>query len=119
MDPPWTSVLDALGPLLDARPDDELRALLQRDARPLLLGLPRLADLAAGMPAPLTSALADPERRQPRALEALMRWLGRVAAERPIVVALEDLHVADAATRAFATFVSRIAREERLSLVLT
>ena len=48
-----------------------------------------------------------------------MRWLGRVAAERPIVVALEDLHVADAATRAFATFVSRIAREERLSLVLT
>ena len=119
VDPPWTSVLDALGPLLDARPDDELRALLQRDARPLLLGLPRLADLAAGMPAPRTSALADPERRQPRALEALMRWLGRVAAERPIVVALEDLHVADAATRAFATFVSRIAREERLSLVLT
>ena len=119
VDPPWTSVLDALGPLIDARPDDELRALLQRDARPLLLGLPRLAELAAGMPAPRTSALADPERRQPRALEALMRWLGRVAAERPIVVALEDLHVADAATRAFATFVSRTAREERLSLVLT
>ena len=119
VDPPWTAVLDALGPLIDARPDDELRALLQRDARPLLLGLPRLAALAAGMPQPRTSALADPERRQPRALEALMRWLGRVAAERPIVVALEDLHVADAATRAFATFVSRIAREERLSLVLT
>ena len=119
VDPPWTSVLEALGPLLDARPDDELRALLRRDARPLLLGLPRLADLAAGMPAPRTSALADPERRQPRALEALLRWLGRVAAERPIVLALEDLHVADAATRAFATFVSRIAREERLSLVLT
>ena len=119
VDPPWASVLDALGPLLESRPDDELRALLQRDARPLLLGLPRLADLAAGMPRPRTSALADPERRQPRALEALMRWLGRVAAERPIVVALEDLHVADAGTRAFATFVSRIAREERLSLVLT
>jgi DNA-binding CsgD family transcriptional regulator/tetratricopeptide (TPR) repeat protein len=119
VDPPWTSVLDALGPLIDARPDDELRVLLQRDARPLLLGLPRLAELAAGMPAPRPSALADPERRQPRALEALMRWLGRVAAERPIVVALEDLHVADAATRAFATFVSRTAREERLSLVLT
>ena len=48
-----------------------------------------------------------------------MRWLGRVAAERPIVLVLEDLHVADAATRAFATFLSRIAREERLSLVLT
>ena len=35
------------------------------------------------------------------------------------MLALEDLHVADAATRAFATFVARTAREERLSLVLT
>ena len=119
VDPPWASVLEALGPLVDRRGDDELRALLRRDARPLLLGLPRMAELAAGMPDPLTSALADPERRQPRALEALLRWLGRVAAECPIVLALEDLHVADAATRAFATFVARTAREERLSLVLT
>ena len=60
VDPPWASVLDALGPLLESRPDDELRALLRRDARPLLLGLPRMAALAAGMPAPRTSALADP-----------------------------------------------------------
>jgi DNA-binding CsgD family transcriptional regulator/tetratricopeptide (TPR) repeat protein len=119
VDPPWASVVDALRPLLESRPDDELRSLLRRDARPLLLGLPRMAELAAGMPEPRTSAHADPARRQPPALEALLRWLGRVAAERPILVALEDLHVADAATRAFATFVSRTAREERLSLVLT
>jgi hypothetical protein len=39
--------------------------------------------------------------------------------ERPLVITLEDLHVADAATRAFATFVARIAREERIGLVLT
>ena len=94
-------------------------ALLQRDARPILAGLPRIGALAAGTPTPRPSALADPERRQPRALEALLRWLGRVAAERPIVLALEDLQVADAATRAFATFLARTAREERLCLVLT
>ena len=35
------------------------------------------------------------------------------------MLALEDLHVADAATRAFATFVARIAREERIALVLS
>jgi hypothetical protein len=29
------------------------------------------------------SELADPERRQPRALESLFRWLGRVAASGP------------------------------------
>ena len=78
-----------------------------------------MAAMAAGIPAPRSSALEDPERRQPRALEGLLRWLGRVAAERPVVLVLEDLHAADAATGAFATFVARIARNERIALVLT
>ncbi|MHB8893255.1 MAG: ATP-binding protein, partial [Candidatus Limnocylindrales bacterium] len=118
-DPPWAAVLEALAPAFARRPVEELRALLRRDARPIVAGLPAMAALAAGMPAPRSSALEDPERRQPRALEALLRWLGRVAVERPVVLVLEDLHVADAATRAFATFVARIAREERIALVLT
>lgn len=118
-DPPWAAVLEALSPALEARPEDELLTLLRRDARPVLGSLPRMAGLAAGLPEPRQSALADPERRQPRALEAIFRWLGRVATERPIVLVLENLHVADAASRAFATFVARLAREERLALVLT
>lgn len=118
-EPPWATVLTALGPLLATRPAEEVLALLRRDARPLLLGLPGMAVVAAGVPAPVSSALADPERSQPRALEALLRWLGRVAEERPIALVLEDLHLADAATRAFATFVARIARSERIALVVT
>ena len=118
-DPPWSAVLDALAPALAARPREELQALLRRDARPILVGLPAMAALAARMPEPRSSALEDPERRQPRALEALLRWLGRLAAERPVVLVLEDLQRADAATRAFATFVARIARDERIALVLT
>ena len=116
---PWAAVLEAVAPLLATRPDEELLALLRRDARPLLVGLPRMAALAAGMPEPARSELEDPDAGSRGALEALLRWLGRVAQERPIVLALEDLQVADAATRAFATFLSRTAREERLSLVLT
>ena len=119
VDPPWAAVLDALGPVVAQRPQEELMALLRRDARPLLLGLPGMAELAATLPPRRYSALEDPERRQPRALEAILRWLGRVAEARPVVLVLEDLHVADAATRAFATFVARIARHERLALVLT
>ncbi len=119
VDPPWAAVLDALEPLLAARPRDEVAALLRRDARPVLSALPAMAALAAREPSTHSSALADPERRQPRALESLLRWLGRVAAERPIVLVLEDLHVADAATRAFATFLARLARAERITLVLT
>jgi DNA-binding CsgD family transcriptional regulator/tetratricopeptide (TPR) repeat protein len=118
-DPPWAALLEALEPLLAARPRDEVQALLRRDARPVLTGLPALAALASREPSTRTSALADPERRQPRALESLLRWLGRVAGERPLVLVLEDLHVADAATRAFATFAARLARTERITLVLT
>ena len=118
-DPPWSAVLDALGPAIADRPQEELRALLRRDARPILVGLPAMAALAATMREPRSSALEDPERRQPRALEAVLRWLGRLAAERPVVLVLEDLQRADAATRAFATFVARIARNERIALVLT
>ena len=118
-DPPWASVLAALEPALATRPPAELVALLRRDAGPILRELPALARIAEGITGSRSSALADPERRQPRALEALLRWLGRLSAERPVVLALEDLHVADAATRAFATFVARIAREERIALVLS
>ena len=118
-DPPWAAVLEALEPVLATRP---------RDGAPRAAATRRPADPAraagaggarGGAPGPRASALADPERRQPRALEALLRWLGRLAAERPVVLVLEDLHVADAATRAFATFVARIAREERIALVLS
>ncbi len=119
VDPPWSAVMEALEPALVTRPPNEVLRLLRRDAGPLLRELPALAPLAAGAGGPRGSALADPERRQPRALEALLRWLGRLSAERPIVLVLEDLHVADAATRAFATFVARIARDERIALVLT
>ncbi len=118
-DPPWRSVLDALGPLLATRPAAEVERLLRGDARPIVAALPAVGDLADTVPGPATSALADPERRQPRALESLLRWLGRVAAERPIVLVLEDLHVADAASRAFATFVARTAKAERIALVLS
>ena len=39
--------------------------------------------------------------------------------ERPIVLALEDLHVADAATRSFATFVAADRARGAAGLVLT
>ena len=119
IDPPWAAVLEALEPLLRERPADEIRTLLTRDVRPIIAGLPSLASQAEGVPGPRLSDLDDPERRQPRALEALLRWLGRRSVERPLIIVLEDLHTADAATRAFATFVSRLARAERITLVLT
>jgi len=37
----------------------------------------------------------------------------------PLVLVLEDLHLADAATRALVTFLARISRDQRLAIVGT
>ena len=72
-------------------------------------------------PAALAALVADasPERRQPRILEALLGVLEDRARDRPVLLILENLHLADTATQAFATFVARIARDQRLCLVAT
>ncbi|HEU4403783.1 MAG TPA: AAA family ATPase [Polyangiaceae bacterium] len=55
---------------------------------------PAAGDGAAGP----DSREGGPERPKGAALEALVAWLRALAAERPFVLALEDLHWADAAT---------------------
>ena len=39
--------------------------------------------------------------------------------QHPVVLVIEDLHLADAATRALMTFLARIAREQRLAIIGT
>ena len=58
-----------------------------------------------------------PERRQARTLEGILGLLGRLGERRPVVLVLEDLHRADAATRALVTFLARIASDQRLAIV--
>ena len=43
--------------------------------------------------------------------------LGRLGERRPVALVLEDLHRADAATRALVRFLSRIARDQRLAII--
>ena len=107
VDPPWASVLEALGPLLATRPPTSCGRCSGATRGRSSAGCPRLADLAAGdarsrgrARSPTRSAASRGRSRPSCAGSAA------VAAERPIVLALEDLHVADAATRAFATFVA-------------
>ncbi len=58
-----------------------------------------------------------PERRQARTMEGVLGMLGRLGERRPVVLVLEDLHRADAATRALVMFLARIAADQRLVLV--
>jgi ATP/maltotriose-dependent transcriptional regulator MalT len=57
--------------------------------------------------------------RQGRLFEALLTLLERLGRAAPVVLAIEDLHWADAATRDFVTFLVRSARSEHICLVVT
>ena len=79
---------------------------------PLFSGVP-------GVPTIDPAASGGRERRTERTLEALRALIGRLAAERPVVMLLEDLHEIDAATRDLVAFLARTAGHLPLLLVGT
>jgi class 3 adenylate cyclase/predicted ATPase len=74
-----------------------------------LLSLP----LAAPPPGPVSS----PARRKQQVLEALRAWLARIAAERPVVLVVDDLHWIDPSTLEFLSLL--VDRLPPLLLLLT
>ena len=52
-------------------------------------------------------------------LEGLLGVVGRLSERQPVLLVVEDLHDADAATRAFVSFMSRIRRDHRVCLIGT
>jgi DNA-binding CsgD family transcriptional regulator/tetratricopeptide (TPR) repeat protein len=96
---------------------------LTRDGDPVLdeLGPATRAGLASLLPelAPATAVRTD-ERDPPaqsRVFEALLTLLEQLGRETPVVLAIEDLHWADASTRAFLSFLARSLRAERVLVV--
>jgi hypothetical protein len=72
-----------------------------------------LGELTAGRPG---EPAADPEADRARMFDAVAEWLEDVAARRPLVLALDDLHWADRATL---LLVRRLAtRPQRVALLL-
>ncbi len=117
-DEPYGPLVRAIGPALAALPDDELDAVLGPAAVELARLLPPLrARLEAGGWSFDGIRPGAPERRQARTMEGVLGMLGRLGERRPVVLVLEDLHRADAATRALVMFLARIAADQRLVLV--
>ena len=119
-DGPYAPVIRALAPVLAALDDEALAAVAgpaAEDAVRLLPDLaPRLRPLGVLPDRPTRTV---PERRQARTLEGILGMLGRLGEQRPVLLVLEDVHRADAATRALVTFLARIARDQRLALVVS
>ena len=117
-DAPYGPVIRAIGPTLRTLPDLELCDVLGSASGELLRLLPDLASRVATEPW-RDAESAAPERRQARTLEGILGVLGRLGERRPVALILEDLHRSDAATRALVTFLIRVARDQRLAVIVT
>ncbi|MEO8437178.1 MAG: AAA family ATPase [Chloroflexota bacterium] len=117
-DEPYGPIVRAIGPALRALPPDVLAELLGPATSEVLRLLPdlgpRLVEVGA---ATHGGGQTAPERRQARTLEGILGLLGRLGEQHPVVLILEDLHLADAATRALMTFLARVSRDQRLAII--
>ncbi|MEW5990221.1 MAG: AAA family ATPase [Chloroflexota bacterium] len=114
----YAPVIDGLRPFLADLPQAERSRLLGPGAEALATLLPEVrADAAPdGAGRPLR---VGPDRRAAWLAEAVLGLLERAGEHRPVLLALEDLHVADAATRALAVFLARVSRPARLCILAT
>ncbi|MFF9264700.1 helix-turn-helix transcriptional regulator [Streptomyces longwoodensis] len=106
---PFAPFSTALRALRRALPDD-LAAAAAGQEEELARLLPEFAEPGAGR---------HDEEGTARLFELTVRLLERVAAERTVVVALEDLHWADASTRHLLSYVVRTLRTGRLVVLGT
>ncbi|MGW3425595.1 helix-turn-helix transcriptional regulator [Streptomyces phaeochromogenes] len=103
---PFSTALRALRRQLP----DELAAAAAGQEEELARLLPELGDTSRGR---------HDEDGMARLFELTVRLLERVAADRPVVVLLEDLHWADASTRHLLAYLFRTLRSGRLLVVAT
>jgi ATP/maltotriose-dependent transcriptional regulator MalT len=112
---PYAPLVAALRPLV--RAGDPVLAALPPAARADLARL--LPGLGPAEPAAPASAPASADAAQARVFEALLALLDALAADRPVLLVLEDLHWADRSTRAFLAFLTRSLCDERVLAVGT
>ncbi|MCI0584861.1 MAG: AAA family ATPase, partial [Chloroflexi bacterium] len=119
---PYAPVIEGLGPFLAALPGDERRRLLGPGGEALAALLPGVRDAIGddGSPTDRPRPLrVGPDRRAAWLAEAVLGMLERAGEDRPVLLALEDLHIADAGTRALAVFLSRVSRPSRVCILAT
>lgn len=107
----YAPVVDAIGRFLGAAAPDQ-RSMLIRD----LNDLGRLfTGLGLAQPLPV----ADPALERGRLFGSLAHLLRRAAADRPVLLCLEDVHWIDATTLGLLDFLTRHLQDERFTLLMT
>lgn len=101
------------------QPESERRAALEAGLRDAGLAARHLASLVDLVAAPDGTSGASARDRRSETLEAFAAWLARLAAERPVVAVVEDLHWVDPSTLELLGFLMARVPRERMLLVLT
>ena len=108
---PW---VQSLRSYIAERDAEHVREELGAGAAELTQLLPELGDLESDISVPPAS---DPEAARFRLFDAAASFLARAAADRPIVLVLDDLHAADEPSLLLLQFLARGLDETRLLVV--
>jgi predicted ATPase len=112
---PFGPLVEALRQLARTVDADRIAAAAGPTLPELARLVPELADL---VPEPL-SQTATTDWLRIRIFEGVLRLLGRLGVETPVILVLEDINWADRSTRDLLAFLGRNVRDERLLLVAT
>jgi len=116
----YAPVTAALEALLRPMPDETLVTLVGPAGDAIARLVPRLEPRLAALELLSTRPrLVATEWREARTFEAVLGLLERLGRRQPVVLVLEDMHHADAATRGLVTFLSRVSRGQRVMLMAT
>ena len=107
----YAPMLEAIGPFLAGLAAGRLGRLVR--------GLPDLGQLFSNLPLGTPAPLGDPALERTRFFEAVARLVERIAAERPLVILIDDLHWADHASLDLVHYVARGLADQRVLLLGT
>ncbi len=113
---PYAPFIEAFRGLLHSHTPPQVAALLGPHASEAMKLLPELAQLIPGLQ---PSPALGPAEEKSRLFESLYLVLRQIAAEAPLILALEDIHWADPASLEFLHFLARRLRRDRWLVLAT
>lgn len=112
---PFGPIVEALRALVRYVDADRIAAA----AGPSLAELARLVPELSGDDGDVPTSVSHADWLQVRIFEGILRLLGRLGEDTPVLLVIEDLHWSDRSTRDLLAFLARNVRDERLLMIAT